>query len=331
VVIQEERRSERGGSGDDGIVVGSSLTKVFSTGRQQIRAVDDFDLSVHEGEILGLLGPNGAGKTTTVGMFTTRVIPTSGTARIAGVDVVANPTRVKQLIGVVSQQNTLDRSVTVWENLYFHGRYFGMSARDARAAADEGLERFRLTDRASSDVDKLSGGMSQRLMVARAILHRPSVLFLDEPTAGLDPQSRLALWDMMRDLNSRGQTILMTTHYMEEADTLCDRVAIMDHGRLLALDAPGGLKRNLGADREVRMTAEGNLQALADHLRSIEGASSALVVDGVVHLHLRGSEGRLPHILAHAEDGGFTVTDVSVKEPTLETVFINLTGRELRE
>ncbi len=199
--------------GRDGFVIETSgLTKVYPGG---LEAVDGLDLSVKEGEIFGLLGPNGAGKTTTVGMLTTRVIPTEGSARVRGVDVVAQPTIAKQLIGVVSQSNTLDRSVDVWENLYFHGRYFGMKSRDARARADESLELFRLTDRAHVDVATLSGGMAQRLMLARSILHRPQVLFLDEPTAGLDPQSRLALWDILGELNASGQTILLTTHYME--------------------------------------------------------------------------------------------------------------------
>ncbi len=209
------------------------LTKRYTDGN--ILAVDRLDLAVYRGEIFGLLGPNGAGKTTTVGMLTTLVIPTGGKAVVAGIDVVAQPALVKQVIGVVAQTNNLDRSLTVWENLYYHGRFFGMNAREARAAADESLVRFRLTERAKADVMAISGGMAKRLMVARALLHHPSVLFLDEPTAGLDPQSRIALWEILDKLHAEGQTILLTTHYMEEADSLCDRVAIMDHGRLLAI------------------------------------------------------------------------------------------------
>ena len=203
---------------------------------------------MHAGEIFGLLGPNGAGKTTTVGMLTTRVIPTGGTASVGGIDVVAHPALAKQVIGVVPQTNTLDRSLDVYENLYFHGRYFGMNHRRARAWRQDFLDRFRLADRARAEVDHLSGGMAQRLMVARAIMHEPRILFLDEPTAGLDPQSRIALWDVVRELHADGQTILLTTHYMEEADQLCDRVAIMDHGKLLALDTPAQLKATVGAD-----------------------------------------------------------------------------------
>jgi ABC-2 type transport system ATP-binding protein len=168
------------------------LTKVYPG--MDVPAVDKLDLSVHAGEIFGLLGPNGAGKTTTAGMLTTRVIPTSGTAYVGAIDVVAHPALAKQLIGIVSQQNTLDRQLTVWENLYFHGRLFGISASESRRKSDELLEQLHLTKWAKASVYALSGGMAQRLMMARAIFHRPAVLFLDEPTAGLDPQSRLALW-----------------------------------------------------------------------------------------------------------------------------------------
>ncbi len=293
--------------------------------------MDHLDLDVAEGEIFGLLGPNGAGKTTTVGMLTARVIPTGGRVWVAGVDVVAEPARVKQAIGVVSQSNTLDRSLDVRENLYFHGRYFGLGRRAAASAADAELQRFRLADRASADVTTLSGGMAQRLMVARSILHRPRVLFLDEPTAGLDPQSRLALWDILADLHRDGQTILLTTHYMEEADRLADRVAIMDHGRLLALDTPAALKRSVGADTVVRVSADADLGALSGHLATLPGARSAQVVDSTVQLHVAGAVGVLPRVIAHAEAGGFTVTDLSMTEPTLETVFISLTGKDLRE
>jgi ABC-2 type transport system ATP-binding protein len=310
------------------VIETSGLTKVYPGG---LKAVDDLDLTVWEGEIFGLLGPNGAGKTTTVGMLTTRVVPTEGSATVRGVDVVARPTIAKQLIGVVSQSNTLDRSVDVWENLYFHGRYFGMSSRHARSRADESLELFRLTDRAHVDVSTLSGGMAQRLMVARAIMHRPQVLFLDEPTAGLDPQSRLALWDILGDLNDAGQTILMTTHYMEEAEQLCRRVAIMDHGKLLALDTPIALKRSLGADTVVTITTDGRLEELSRHIEALHGVTRVHVVDETVRVGLSGSNGVLPRILGHAENGGFHVKDLSIAEPTLETVFITLTGRDLRE
>jgi ABC-2 type transport system ATP-binding protein len=321
------------------IIRTDGLTKTFPGrgGGPEVAAVDHLALSVRSGEIFGLLGPNGAGKTTTVGMLTTRVIPTSGRAVVGGVDIVADPALAKQVIGVVPQSNTLDRELTVWQNLYFHGRYFGMPADEAKGEADRLLEQFRLADRAKANVGTLSGGMAQRLMVARAIFHRPRILFLDEPTAGLDPQSRLALWEILAELHAAGQTILLTTHYMEEADQLCDRVAIMDHGRILALDTPTALKRSLGADTIVRVGSEAvgdenGLRRLATVLAAMDGARSAHVTEGGVLLYLSGPVARiLPRIFSAAEANGFPVTDLSVTEPTLEAVFITLTGKDLRD
>jgi ABC-2 type transport system ATP-binding protein len=313
----------------DEVIRTEALTKVYPG---DIRAVDGLDLAVRAGEIFGLLGPNGAGKTTTAGMLTTRVIPTSGRALVGGVDVVAHPVAAKQVIGVVPQTNTLDRSLSVWENLYFHGRFFGMSARTSRAEADRLLDQFRLADRAKVSTNALSGGMAQRLMVARAIMHRPAILFLDEPTAGLDPQSRIALWDILGELHQDGQTILLTTHYMEEADELCDRLAIIDHGKLLALDTPEALKRATGADTFVTVSAPGDLAAMATYLAEhVDGVERADKVEDTVRLNVRGTQGVLPAVVSAAERGGFTVTDLSITEPTLETVFIDLTGKDLRE
>ncbi len=316
---------------DGDVIVTEGLTKVFDGRGGPLKAVENLNLRVHRGEIFGLLGPNGAGKTTTVGMLTTRVIPSEGRARVGGIDVVGHPAAAKQVIGVVPQTNTLDRALDVSENLYFHGRYFGMNARQAHTRTAELLEQFRLADRATANVNEMSGGMAQRLMVARAIMHDPHVLFLDEPTSGLDPQSRLALWDVINELHERGQTIVLTTHYMEEADQLCERVAIIDHGRLLALDTPGALKKSINADTEVRLHAAGDLDALARELEAMPGVDSARVVDGTVYAYLRAGGATLPEIITRADHTGFPVQDVGVKETTLETVFIDLTGRELRE
>jgi ABC-2 type transport system ATP-binding protein len=316
--------------GLDGIVRTVDLTKIY-TGTD-FRAVDELNLSVGVGEIFGLLGPNGAGKTTTAGILTTRVIPTSGKAFIADIDVVAHPALAKQLVGVVSQTNTLDRQLNVWENLYFHGRLFGIGAADSRKTADELLEKFQLSKWAKASVYALSGGMAQRLMVARSIFHKPAVLFMDEPTAGLDPQSRLVLWDILRELNAEGQTIVLTTHYMEEADQLCGRVAIMDHGKILALDTPARLKGGVGADTVVTVKAPGDQQRLAEVLqREIEEVSRVRSTEAGLELHVRGRNRLLPRLVAAAESGGFEVADLSVAEPSLETVFIDLTGRELRD
>jgi ABC-2 type transport system ATP-binding protein len=306
------------------------LTKVYPGA--DFAAVDHLNLDVRAGEIFGLLGPNGAGKTTTAGMLTTRVVPTSGRAFLGGIDIAAHPALAKQLSGIVSQQNTLDRQLNVWENLYFHGRLFGIGARASRQAADELLEQFQLTKWGKASVYALSGGMAQRLMVARAIFHRPSVLFLDEPTAGLDPQSRLALWELLGTLHDQGQTILLTTHYMEEADQLCERVAIMDHGKILALDTPAALKQSIDADTIVTVKSGGDAGQLADLLsREVEGVTRTRPVDGGLELHVRGSDRLAPRIVLAAERGGFDLVDLSISEPSLETVFINLTGKELRD
>ncbi|WP_042365796.1 ABC transporter ATP-binding protein [Streptacidiphilus neutrinimicus] len=345
--------SQRRETANETVIWTEGLTKVYP--RSSVPAVDGLDLAVGRGELFGLLGPNGAGKTTTVGMLTTRVVPTGGRALIGGIDIVARSTLVKQLIAVVTQQNTLDRSLTVRENLYFHGLLFGMTSRRARDAADELLARFRLSGHADDPVFVLSGGMAQRLMVARAILHRPAVLFLDEPTAGLDPQSRLALWEVLAELVAERQTILLTTHNMEEADRLCDRVAIIDHGRILALDTPAALKRGVEADAQVTVqlagagpepaagagpgtasgpsaAADGPGDALAELLaRTVPGVVRTRVADGRVELQVNGGDRLLPRVLEAAESGGFDVADLSVAETTLETVFIRLTGKELRD
>jgi ABC-2 type transport system ATP-binding protein len=207
-----------------------------------------------------------------------------------------------------------------------------MGARASRAAADEMLVRFRLTERAKAPVMALSGGLAQRLMVARAILHNPAVLFLDEPTAGLDPQSRIALWEILGELHTGGQTVLLTTHNMDEADSLCDRIGIMDHGKILALDTPARLKETIGADTMVIITADGDLDALATRLRQdVAGVQSVATRKGTVQLAVRGGDGVLLRAIESADRGGFAVRDVQVTEPNLENVFINLTGKELRE
>ncbi|MBX6749824.1 MAG: ABC transporter ATP-binding protein [Micromonosporaceae bacterium] len=306
------------------------LTKVYRGSTTP--AVDRLSLQIGAGEIFGLLGPNGAGKTTTAGMLTTRVVPTSGSAHVGDVDVVARPALAKQLTGIVSQQNTLDRQLTVWENLYLHGRLYGIAAAASRRLADELLERFQLAHYARASVYALSGGMAQRLMVARAIMHRPAVLFLDEPTAGLDPQSRLALWELLGELNRDGQTIVLTTHNMDEADRLCHRIAIIDNGRTVALGSPAELKRSVSAGAVVTVRAGGDPDRLTDLLRrELPGVTGVRLADGGVQVRLAASEHLAARVVHAVEDAGMTLTDLSVSEPSLETVFIELTGKDLRE
>ena len=314
---------------DDQAVRTVGLTKVYPGGTT---AVDELALSIRPGEILGLLGPNGAGKSTTAGMLTTRVLPTAGRAWVAGVDVVARPALARQFIGVVPQHNTLDRSLSVRENLVFHGRFFGMHATGVAAEADALLERVALSHVAHDGVDTLSGGMAQRLMIARAIMHRPAVLFLDEPTAGLDPQSRIAVHEILRELHTAGQTILLITHDMEEADKLSDRIAIIDHGKLLALDTAAALKRSVKADTVVKVAADTAPAALAGLLRAeLATVRETHVLDDGVLVTLGRDGAVLPAIVAAAARGNLELHDVRVNQPTLETVFIGLTGKELRD
>ncbi|MEP7022125.1 MAG: ABC transporter ATP-binding protein [Pseudonocardiales bacterium] len=307
------------------------LRKIYTSAGREIRAVDGIDLELRKGEFFGLLGPNGAGKSTTIGMLTTRVIPTEGRAFIAGIDVMRDPARAKRYIGVVTQTNTLDRSLTVRENLEFHGRYFGMRSHEAGIRAAEMLEQFRLTDRAAAMPSELSGGMAQRLMLARALVHRPEIVFLDEPTSGLDPQTRLALWEILRELHAAGQTILLTTHYMEEADALCERLAIIDHGKVLAEGTPAELKSSLGAATVVNVTFAEDPAPLLQQVGGLPSVARVEQSARTLHIFADGVQGQLAGVIALAAEHDLHVTDASSQPPSLEAVFLSLTGRDLRE
>ncbi len=313
---------------EDAVLRTEQLVKIYG-GRQRVRALDGIDLEIASGEIFGLLGPNGAGKTTTVGIWTTRVLPTSGRAFVGRIDVVTDPPLARRSIGLVPQFNTLDRACSAWENLYFHCRYFGFDGQRARRRADELLAEFRLGERATAFPNELSGGMAQRLQLARAIAHYPSVLFLDELTAGLDPQSRLAVWEMVRDMRRRGTTILLTTHNMEEADQLCDRVAIIDHGKILVCDTPSNLKQRTGAQRVLELHVDGARQSLAEGLGRIPAVTSVEITQSGVRVLAGGGDGLLSKVFEVAQ--GYQLRDISMTEPSLETVFILLTGRNLRD
>ena len=318
-----------GGGSDNSIVRVEELRKRYPGGPE---AVAGIDFEIRRGEIFGLLGPNGAGKTTTIGAITTRVRPTGGRVFVDGVDVMADPVGVKLRIAVVPQMSNLDRSLTALENLTFHAAYFGAGRRERRERARELLARLGLEGRENEKVNNYSGGMAQRLMIARALMHEPHLLVLDEPTTGLDPQSRLFLWDTMLDLRSRGTTLMLTTHDMHEADRLCDRIAIIDHGKIIALDTPRGLRRLLPAESgfEVTLDADGAdpAQAFADVAPRVEAQDAG---DGRWTVRLYG-EGRgiASAAVAASERAGAELVDLKRIEGTLEDVFVHLTGRELR-
>jgi daunorubicin resistance ABC transporter ATP-binding subunit len=310
------------------------LRKTYKSSRGNVDAVRGIDLDVAAGEFFGLLGPNGAGKSTTIGMLTTLVVPTGGRAWVAGVDVVANPVGVKRRIGVVTQNNTLDMQLTVAENLEFRSRFFGLGLRDAARRAGQLLEAFGLADRRKALATDLSGGQAKRLLIARALVHRPDVLFLDEPTAGLDPQTRVNLWDILRELHAGGQTILLTTHYMEEAEALCDRLAVVDHGKILASGTIGELKDGAGADTVITVRYEGgmlNELALRARLGDRPGITKLETDADMVRVFAREPEGVLGELVTAGSAAGLTVRDATELKPSLETVFLNLTGREYRE
>jgi ABC-2 type transport system ATP-binding protein len=293
--------------------------------------VDGIDLEVNQGEIFGLLGPNGAGKTTTIGICTTRTLPSSGKVSINGIDVVAQPAQARQFIGVVPQFNTLDRSLTIYENIYFHCRYFGFSHSAAKSRSNELLTQFLLTERRDATPNQLSGGLAQRVQIARAISHRPTVLFLDEPSAGLDPQSRIAMWTAVQGLRKEGITVVLTTHYMEEADELSDRVAVVDRGKLLALGSPQKLKDTYGAQTRIDLKLRHleSAESVAQELRRREGVQSAEVTSEGLRVFAGSADGLLPEIIQSCARLG--LRDIAIAEPSLETVFIQLTGRDLRE
>jgi ABC-2 type transport system ATP-binding protein len=298
----------------------------------EIVALDGLTLDVQPGEIFGLLGPNGAGKSTTVGILTTRIRPTSGKAWIGEHNVWEQRVETKRMIGVVPQRPNLDFALTAREVLTFHGAYFGQPSAERQSRADALLDRFKLTDRANQLLHGFSGGMMQRLSIARAMMHDPDVLFLDEPSAGLDPQTRLLLSDLVRDYNARGKTILLTTHNMEEADGLCHRVAIVDHGKIIALGTPQDLKRSVPGGFLVRLQLGATPAGLVAAVRALSGVTEVRdTTDGQLDVYADHGGPLIPSLVSAAAAAGATIRDVHISEPSLENLFLHHTGRSLRD
>jgi ABC-2 type transport system ATP-binding protein len=302
------------------IIKTNALTKSYG----KIQAVRSIDLNIEKGEIFGLLGPNGAGKTTTIGMLCTIVRPTSGSASIAGCDVISEPAQVRRKVGIVFQDPTLDTVLTGRENLELHARLYGVPSDIRENRITEMLELVDLKQRSNDVTRTYSGGMRRRLELARGLLHRPAVLFLDEPTLGLDPQTRARIWEYIKKMAQMEQTtVVLTTHYMEEAEQVCDRVGIIDHGRIIALNSPEGLKESMGGDMVVIRVKEPPLEKIralpyVSEIRENEGALEIITKEA--HLHLA-------EILSMIKN----VECVEMRVPTLNDVFIKLTGRDIRE
>jgi len=299
----------------------------------EVVALDGISLEVQPGEIFGLLGPNGAGKSTTVGILTTRVRPTSGQAWVGEHDVwnARQQLAVKRLVGVVAQRPNLDYALTAREILLFHGAYFGIASNECQKRAGELLEQFKLNEHADRMPIGFSGGLMQRLSIARAMMHDPQVLFLDEPSAGLDPQTRLLLWEIVREYNRRGKTILLTTHNMEEADEMCHRIAIIDHGRIIALGKPKELKTSIAGAYLLRLRFASTPPELLRRLEQLPGVREVRAVDSGADLYADQGGALIPEIVNLAAASKVEIHDVNISEPSLENFFLHHTGRSLRE
>lgn len=297
----------------------------------KFKAVDRVSFKVEQGEIFGLLGPNGAGKTTTISMMTGMLPVTSGTLFVSGVDMVRRPKQARSLIGVVPQTLALYTSLTTMDNLRFFGALYGLRGETLRSRVDMALDVAGLRDRAKDIVDSYSGGMKRRLNLAVALLHQPRVLFLDEPTVGIDPQSRNAIFESVETLRSEGLTVLYTTHYMEEAERLCNRVAIMDHGRLIAMNTPEGLRRLVGEGQFTVRVDRGGLERLRGLLEESSTIREVRVQDDVMEVDAVSLQPALMFFLEMIRRSGTGISALNITETSLETVFLRLTGSRLRD
>ncbi len=306
----------------------TNLTKKFG----EFTAVNDVSFGVQEGEIFGYLGPNGAGKTTLVRMLTTLIVPTSGSARVAGFDVMGDAADVRRQIGVIPQAMTSDLDLTGYENMDVYGRFYGLGARERKERIKYLLEMVGLTSRAQELVAAYSGGMRRRLEVARGLLHKPKILFLDEPSSGLDPQSRRAMWDLLKQIRQESTTtILLTTHYMEEADALCSRIAIIDAGKILVMESPEQLKRMLPGNDMISVTVDQPSQAVVAAIQALSFVHRVHAEQSEIHIYVDNGAMNLPAVMDEIRAKGGTLRSANVHEQSLEDVFIHFTGRSIRD
>ena len=298
-----------------------------------LRAVDGISFDVRKGEIFGFLGPNGAGKTTTINILVTLMRPTSGEAYVAGYNVVEEPVKVRERIGIVFQDPSVDRNLTGWENLYIHGLIYGLRGEELRRRIEESLEFAELTKFKDVEVKNYSGGMIRRLEIARGLMHEPEILFLDEPTIGLDPQTRAKIWEYVERLrNEAGVTVFLTTHYIEEAERLCDRVAIIDHGRIVAIGSPDELKQGIGGDViYVRTGDKSSLMKLVEELQEDGMVLRYRELDGVLALSVNNASRVIPGVFEVANRMGIRIEEIKYTQPSLSDVFLHYTGREIRD
>jgi ABC-2 type transport system ATP-binding protein len=306
------------------------LRKTFKSRTGPIEAVRGVDLTVREGEIFGFLGPNGAGKTTTLRMLATLLPPTSGSATVAGADLAREPQRVRERIGYVPQGGSTDPTMTGRGELVIQGRLYGMNRRDAEKRADEVLAAFDLTAAGKRSTGSYSGGMRRRLDIGLGIVHRPAVLFLDEPTTGLDPQARANMWDEIRGLRDQGTTIFLTTHYLEEADALCDRLAIIDHGLIVAAGTADELKRQVAGD-VVTLGVDGDLDSVLATVREQPYVREASADEDLIRLYVDNGDTAVPQLLRVLDAAGLAPRTIAMSRPSLDDVFLRQTGRSLRD
>ncbi|HKW08651.1 MAG TPA: ATP-binding cassette domain-containing protein [Candidatus Dormibacteraeota bacterium] len=318
------------GTTPDAVIETRGLRRVFKSRRREVVAVAGVDLRVEPGEIFGFLGPNGAGKTTTLRMLATLLPPSGGTARVAGCELATEPGKIRERIGYVGQAGGADREITGRTELVFQGRLYGLSVPDAQRRAAELIEMLELDGAADRKVGTYSGGQKRRLDIGLGLVHAPQLLFLDEPTTGLDPQSRARVWDEVRKMHDRGVTVFLTTHYLDEADALCDRVAIIDYGKIVAEGTPEELKRAVAGD-VVTLSVAGDQQRAFDLIKDQDFVREAKLEDGSVHLYVDRGEVAMPAILRLLDGASLQLLTIELHRPSLDDVFLRQTGRSLRE